>query len=50
MISTLSSEIELLDAQAHKNMAIIPVRTPKNYKFDIMTLKKGCQLGLAEVR
>jgi len=50
MISTLSSEIELLDAQVHKNMAIIPVRTPKNYKFDIMTLKKGFQLGLAEVR
>lgn len=50
MISTLSSEIELLDAQVHKNMAIIPIRTPKNYKFDILTLKKGFQLGLAKVK
>ena len=50
MINTLSSEIELLDSQVHKNMAIIPIRTPKNYKFDIMTLKKGFELGLANVK
>ena len=50
MISTLSSEIELLDSQVHKNMAIIPIKTPKNYKFDILTLKKGFELGLAEVK
>lgn len=50
MISTLSDEIELLDAQVHKNMAIIPIKTPKNYKFDILTLEKGFELGLAKVK
>ena len=43
-------DIELLDYQAHKNMAIIPIKTPPNYKFDILTLKKGFELGLAEVK
>ena len=43
-------DIELLDYQAHKNMAIIPIKTPPSYKFDILTLKKGFELGLAEVK
>ena len=43
-------DIELLDYQAHKNMAIIPIKTPQSYKFDILTLKKGFELGLAEVK
>ena len=43
-------DIELLDYQAHKNMAIIPIKTPQSYKFDILTLKKGFELGLGEVK
>lgn len=42
--------IELLDSQVHKNMAIIPIKTPPSYKFDILTLKKGFELGLVEVK
>jgi hypothetical protein len=43
-------DIEILDYQTHKNMAIIPIKTPPSYKFDILTLKKGFELGLAEVK
>ncbi len=50
MLSALNKEIELLDSQVHKNVAIIPIKTPINYKFDILTLKKGFELGLAEVK
>lgn len=50
MLSALSKEIELMESQVHKNVAIIPIKTPINYKFDILTLKKGFELGLAEVK
>jgi hypothetical protein len=43
-------EIEFLDGQTHKNMAIIPLKTPLNYKLDVITLKKGFELGLVNVR
>jgi len=43
-------DIEILNYQSHKNMAIIPIKTPPSYKFDILTLKKGFELGLAEVK
>lgn len=50
MINALNDNIELLDAQVYKNVAIIPITTPKNYKLDILTLKKGFELGLVEVK
>ncbi|WP_298522694.1 ARPP-1 family domain-containing protein [uncultured Methanobrevibacter sp.] len=50
MLSALNEQIELLDAQVKENVAIIPIKTPINYKFDILTLKKGFELGLAEVK
>ena len=50
MLSALKKEIELLDAQAYKNIAAIPIKTPINYKFDILTLAKGFELGLVEVK
>lgn len=50
MLSALNEQIELLDSQVNKNVAIIPIKTPINYKFDILTLKKGFELGLAEVK
>lgn len=43
-------EIEFLDAQVHRNVAVIPLRTPPNYSFDVITLKKGFELGLVEVK
>ena len=43
-------DIELLESQAYKNVAIIPVKTPPTYKFDVITLKKGFELGLVEVK
>ena len=49
MISILN-DIEFMTPQAHKNMAIIPIKTPANYNFDVITLKKGFELGLVEVR
>jgi hypothetical protein len=50
MLSALNNEIELLDAQAYKNIAVIPIKTPINYKFDILTLAKGFELGLVKVK
>ena len=41
---------ELLDAQVHKNIAIIPIKTPINHKIDLMTLKKGFELDLVNVK
>lgn len=43
-------DIELMAFQSHKNMAIIPIKTPTNYKLDILTLQKGFELGLVEVK
>lgn len=42
-------EIELLAPQSHENIAVIPLKTPRNY-LDILTLKKGLELGLVEVK
>ena len=45
----IQSDIELLKPQSHENVAIIPLKTPKNY-IDLLTLKKGFELGLVEVK
>ncbi len=50
MLSALNNDIELLDAQTYKNIAAIPIRTPINYKFDVLTLEKGFELGLVEIK
>lgn len=39
-----------MDPQVHKNMAIIPLKTPVNYTLDVITLKKGFELGLVKVK
>ena len=46
----ITSDIELLTPQSHKHMTVIPLKTQTNYKFDILTLKKGFELGLVEVK
>lgn len=43
-------EFELLEAQVHKNVAIVPIKTPVNHKIDLLTLKKGFELGLVDVK
>ena len=45
----LGKNIELLTPQAHENLAIIPLKSEKAY-IDLLTLKKGFELGLAEVK
>ena len=51
MISDIVSNpnIELFKPQIHENIAIIPLRTERNY-IDILTLKKGLELSLVEVK
>lgn len=49
-LNNLNIEIELLTPQVHENMAIIPLKTEKNAKIDLLTLKKGLELGLANVK
>lgn len=44
----ISSDIELLTPQVHENIAIIPLKSERSYT-DILTLKKGLELGLAKV-
>lgn len=45
----IDSSIELLAPQSHENVAIIPLKTETNY-LDILSLKKGFELGLVEVK
>ena len=44
----INPNIELLTPQVHENMAIIPLKTEPSY-IDLLTLKKGLQLGLVKV-
>ena len=41
---------ELLGEEVHKNVAVIPIKTPINHKVDLLTLKKGFELGLVDVK
>ena len=45
----LCNTIELLEPQVHENLAVIPLKSERTY-IDILTLKKGFELGLAEVK
>ena len=45
----IDSNIELLTPQSHENVAIIPLKSEKKY-IDVLTLKKGLELGLVEVK
>lgn len=49
-LDNINSDIELLTPQVHKNIALIPLKTKRNYAIDLLTLKKGMELGLAEVK
>lgn len=49
-LNNLNVDIELLTPQVHENMAIIPLKTQKNYNIDLLTLEKGIELGLVNVK
>lgn len=49
-LKEINPNIELLTPQSHENVAIIPIKTDINYKIDLLTLKKGFELGLVEVK
>ena len=46
----ISFDIEVLKPQVHENMAAVPLKSKISYKLDILTLKKGLELGLVEVK
>ena len=46
---TLGKNIELLKPQHYENIALIPLKSPKNY-IDLITLEKGFDLGLVKVK
>ena len=46
----MMSSYEVLTPQIHKNIAIVPIKTPINHKIDILTLKKGFELDLVNVK
>ena len=46
---SLDNDIELLAPQVHENLAVIPLKTQRSY-IDMLTLKKGLELGLVEVK
>lgn len=46
---SINPQIEFLEPQVNNNIAIIPLKTERNY-IDILTLKKGFELGLVEVK
>lgn len=43
-------DIEVLKAQSNENMAVIPLKSKISYKHDMLTLKKGLELGLVNVK
>lgn len=45
----INPDIDLLKPQVKGNIAVIPLKTEKNY-IDVLTLKKGLKLGLVEVK
>ena len=45
----LNPGIEMLQPQVHENITIIPLKTERIY-IDLLTLKKGLELGLVEVK
>ena len=45
----INTNFELLDPQSHENVAVIPIKSEMGSKLDILTLKKGMELGLVEV-
>ena len=49
-LNNLNVDIELLTPQVHENMAIIPLKTGKTYNVDLLTLEKGIELGLVNVK
>ncbi|WP_067041747.1 ARPP-1 family domain-containing protein [Methanobrevibacter sp. YE315] len=49
-VEKINSNVELLNPQTHKHMTIVPLKTEHSYKLDILTLKKGFELGLVEVK
>ena len=46
----ISFDAEVLEPQVHENMAILPIKSKISYNLDILTLKKGLELGLVEVK
>ena len=49
-LDNINVDIELLTPQVHENMAIIPIKTAQNYKIDLLTLEKGIELSLVNVK
>ena len=49
-LNNLNVDIELLTPQVHGNIAIIPLKTEKKYNIDLLTLEKGIELGLVNVK
>lgn len=43
-------DIEVLNPQIHENMAVVPLKSRISYKLDMITLKKGLELDLVEVK
>ena len=46
----INFDMEVLNPQIHENMAVVPLKSKISYKLDILTLKKGLELGLVEVK
>ncbi|WP_405294238.1 ARPP-1 family domain-containing protein [Methanobrevibacter sp.] len=49
-LEEINSNIELLAPQSYRNISIIPIKSNSNTKLDLLTLKKGFELGLVEVK
>ena len=47
---TVIASYELMEGQTHKNVAVIPIKTPINHNVDLLTLKKGFELDLVSVK
>ena len=46
----LNISIELMESQKYKNVEVIPIKTDSFSKKDFLTLKKGHEMGLVEIK
>ncbi len=49
-MTSILHDFELMNPQVHKNVAIVPIKTPINHSIDLLTLKKGFELDLVNVK
>ena len=49
-VQIANNQIEILEIQSYKNLKIVPLSVENSFKEDILTLKKGFEMGLVTIK